>query len=531
MTSVNIALGSLPVSDCVAADVNGDNAVEINELIASVNNALNGITVSPTPSQTPPTATAESTRSATATLAEATATATAVPATATNSATHSPTETVAVPTPTATNTRTRTPGTPSRTPTASPTYSIEEGADVVRAAAEVWVQNPESLQVADLACVSIGCDAASGASPFRLGVAPRTGMRTGAGGGRRGAPQTCSGGGTRMETCDASVHTIVFTNCVEPGPMGSTNERNGTATFTVADPNFCDDLVVDPLRSAALELHGYRHIERNAQSVEVARLEADWLDTLLPIGLGCALAAAPAPLVDAFQEVRGTMHFECRAGSMALPCPRGSTNLTVNTAGLEMLRESGGSPCELRITLTGTLGVDDRDGNLNGQSCRTQFTQTFNDYLLAEAPAGDGTSGIRQTGRLAVDRFGPLDVITRRRLDEATPAPTPDESASVRFVDGADCPDGGDAEIEVRRPAVGLQASAPSGQAICLSNLPPGVLQRGESELGSLDAATFRFQQSPAGDPQVVFDFPACDPPGEQTVTGCIGISPLTICQ
>jgi len=42
ITGVNIALGSLPLSNCPAFDQNGNGMVGINELIAAVNNALNG---------------------------------------------------------------------------------------------------------------------------------------------------------------------------------------------------------------------------------------------------------------------------------------------------------------------------------------------------------------------------------------------------------------------------------------------------------------------------------------------------------
>jgi hypothetical protein len=39
---VNIALGTAAVSTCSACDSNHDGQVEINEIIAAVNNALNG---------------------------------------------------------------------------------------------------------------------------------------------------------------------------------------------------------------------------------------------------------------------------------------------------------------------------------------------------------------------------------------------------------------------------------------------------------------------------------------------------------
>jgi hypothetical protein len=42
LTAVNIALGTSPVEQCPAFDANGDGAVTVNEILAGVNNALNG---------------------------------------------------------------------------------------------------------------------------------------------------------------------------------------------------------------------------------------------------------------------------------------------------------------------------------------------------------------------------------------------------------------------------------------------------------------------------------------------------------
>jgi hypothetical protein len=39
---VNIALGNADVSTCTAGDANGDSEVTVNEIVAGVNNALNG---------------------------------------------------------------------------------------------------------------------------------------------------------------------------------------------------------------------------------------------------------------------------------------------------------------------------------------------------------------------------------------------------------------------------------------------------------------------------------------------------------
>jgi hypothetical protein len=42
ITSVNIALDNLPLSACPVADSNGDGVVLIGEIIAAVNNVING---------------------------------------------------------------------------------------------------------------------------------------------------------------------------------------------------------------------------------------------------------------------------------------------------------------------------------------------------------------------------------------------------------------------------------------------------------------------------------------------------------
>jgi hypothetical protein len=39
---VNVALGTAPVSACVAGDPNHDGAITIDEIVRAVNNALNG---------------------------------------------------------------------------------------------------------------------------------------------------------------------------------------------------------------------------------------------------------------------------------------------------------------------------------------------------------------------------------------------------------------------------------------------------------------------------------------------------------
>ena len=42
ITSVNIALENKPVSECPAADGDGDGIVKIGEIIAAVNNVISG---------------------------------------------------------------------------------------------------------------------------------------------------------------------------------------------------------------------------------------------------------------------------------------------------------------------------------------------------------------------------------------------------------------------------------------------------------------------------------------------------------
>ena len=65
ITGVSIALGATPVGSCPAVDRNQDGAVTVEELIAAVNNALLGCGAAPTPTPTPGTPTASPTRTPT----------------------------------------------------------------------------------------------------------------------------------------------------------------------------------------------------------------------------------------------------------------------------------------------------------------------------------------------------------------------------------------------------------------------------------------------------------------------------------
>jgi hypothetical protein len=42
LTMVNIALGNAPVTTCEAGDANGDGQITVDEILAAVNDALNG---------------------------------------------------------------------------------------------------------------------------------------------------------------------------------------------------------------------------------------------------------------------------------------------------------------------------------------------------------------------------------------------------------------------------------------------------------------------------------------------------------
>lgn len=65
ITGVTVALGAAPVASCPAFDTNGDGSVTVAELIAAVNNALLGCAGAPTPTATPGTPTASPTRTPT----------------------------------------------------------------------------------------------------------------------------------------------------------------------------------------------------------------------------------------------------------------------------------------------------------------------------------------------------------------------------------------------------------------------------------------------------------------------------------
>jgi hypothetical protein len=488
---VNDVLVGGPLA-CAACDVDADGAVAIHELVSAVNAVLAGCPATATPSATAPT-----TATSTVTHTESpTGTATAVP-TDTRTPAESATPT-AVPTASAssTPTRTRPTATATRTPTPSPTFALTMVTEIAHAVAEVWVQNVETLAAIDVSCLSAGgCSNGPGSSTASRGVA-----------------QPCPGGGTRTETCAAGVQSVVYEDCVEFGADGHAHRRDGRTVLTVADPGFCDDLEIGTLSFVVLELRYYVHVERDAQNVEVARVEGSWVDTLSPRRLGCQPAGAHAPVIEGDQEVRGTMRLVCRSGATGLPCRRGNTDVTLTTAGLQIRRDAEGMPCEIARRIKGALRVVDRDRGLGGEDCTATFTQIFEErrdpdtgqlarFLIAEAPAGDGTASVRQEGRLTVDAFGPVELRTRpRESGSGTPAPDPSQpGAGVRFVDGEECPIGSDAEIEVGR--------APSADM------------------------TFRFQPSSEGVPQVVFDLLGGDPQGMQTVAGCVGISRLASCE
>jgi hypothetical protein len=120
ITGVNLVLGNVGASSCAALDGNGDGSVVISELIQSVRFALNGCSVTPTPSELrTPTATGTATELATPSATQtATSSPTATPSsTPTDSAAPSHTQTPsATSIPTATFT-----GGPSSTPSPTPT--------------------------------------------------------------------------------------------------------------------------------------------------------------------------------------------------------------------------------------------------------------------------------------------------------------------------------------------------------------------------------------------------------------------------
>jgi hypothetical protein len=39
---VNIALGNVPITDCLAGDRSGDGTITVDEILTAVNNALSG---------------------------------------------------------------------------------------------------------------------------------------------------------------------------------------------------------------------------------------------------------------------------------------------------------------------------------------------------------------------------------------------------------------------------------------------------------------------------------------------------------
>ena len=138
-----------------------------------------------------------------------------------------------------------------------------------------------------------------------------------------------------------------------------------------------------------------------------------------------------------------------------MPCPRGNTNLSTSASQVQIQRSSGGFPCELGVTVTGELGVDDRSTGFDGRACRTRFSQRLDGFFLAEAPLKDGSATVRQDGKLSVDALG--DLLFATREDQGPGAPTPNPSsgsqpATYQLPAGQNCPIGGTGVVQVRRP-------------------------------------------------------------------------------
>lgn len=352
--------------------------------------------------------------------------------------TPTPSRTVTLGTVTATRTPTRTP-TPTRTGSPSPSPLLGD-VEVIQAAAQVAVQNPESYDVISFGCLAVNCGESSGASSrFRLAAHRGLSARLPQGSGAQGV-ENCEDG-TREIRCEDGVRRTIYVDCREAVPgTDHTVVRDGVTTLSVTNRDLCNgpDVVpeVDPVR---VELIGYSQIERNASQLRVAEVSADLTQDFVPTREGCAGA-------EGTQTVDGSISYFCQLDAETVPCLQGRSDLSLTARSLVMERRAGGFPCELGMTVVGELEVEER---LEDAS----YTQTFDGFLLTEADVG-GAMRIKQDGRLSVDCLGGLNFATKVGDPQQQPG-------AILFPDDADCPTGG--VLEVTRPPLVAGGAAGSG--------------------------------------------------------------------
>jgi hypothetical protein len=363
---VNVALGRLRLEGCEAIDRDADGSAGIVDLLHAVGNAIDQCPDEPTAT---PTATGSPTPER---LPTETPTATVTP--------------LSVQTTTPTATRTATPTrTPTRTATRLPTASsqLRDGALTTQAAMRVALSS-----FAHLSLLHEVVSAAQTDDP-------------------------CPQGGTAAASCapsgNGAVRTVVYTDCRSPLDGGDLLERDGIVRRTV--PN-CESAFGGENESFRLELEGFRLEETNGGKTLLS-MRADLEVEIVTGRERCAG-------LDAEERYDGSITLTCSAGAVALPCPQGQADLTLDAIELLQNRNSGGPLCPRSTTASGELTLTDRLTDEQYSQLLGAFTVSVTD----ENEPGEGDV-VAIGGRTNVDCIGPIEFGTRRPLRIAAAASCP----------------------------------------------------------------------------------------------------------
>lgn len=401
-------------------------------------------TRTPTPSFTPtrtPTATPTQTPTRTPTV---TRTATITPS-ATPSATPSRTSSV---TPTLTVTATRTPSrteSPTPTVTAPPTPTPQlQGDDSIIAASELAVQNAGMPTRLRWGCAAAVCETSTAQEDFAFATAERQALVKRAAVAGLGGVESCAVDGTRQVVCTDGIERTLYGNCRELTDSGNSVTRDGTVEVSIVGGDICSGAPASPGNTVRIDLVGYRQEERDIGGELLALLEADLRDEFQQGATGCA-----GP--EGTQRVDGSFSYQCRLGTESMPCQGEGEDLTMTLRDLHVVRRAGGVPCELGLTITGAVDVDNR---FSGATAA--YSQTFDGLVLAEALLDDGRRRVRQDGGTSVDCLGGLVFRTRLVDDQQTGA--------MVFPQGQACPE--DGVLEVTRAPLAESGTFVDGESV-----------------------------------------------------------------
>src|SRR5262249_51702241 len=118
------------------------------------------------------------------------------------------------------------------------------------------------------------------------------------------------------------------------------------------------------------------------------------------------------------------------------------------------------------------------------KTCHAQFSQRFENFFIGEAPQQDGSSKIREEGKMSVDALGDIQLDTVQPLAAAaTPGPTPTPGGPIGILfpaagsGNAACPNGGDGIFRLRRPPLTVPFSNPAALVYSRYGAPQGRLE------------------------------------------------------